>query len=286
MSTAPGIRPLLTLLGLLAALPAEATPAPRLDAAEISPCQLQLVFDDEFDDLSVEPREIGTARWIAHTPWGGDFGDAAFADPGPDSPFSVQDGVLSITARKDEDGKWQSGLLASADSKGNGFGLQYGYVEARIKLPTGPGTWPAFWLNAITADDPAEAPAEATLEVDMLEYYGHARASYQAAYHVRSADPARTGGGLTAIAVPEGALEADFHTYGAKLTEDHITFYLDGRSMWQVSMPKSHRSRLMILVNLALGSGFPISDTPDNVTMQVDYIRAYAFNNSSSNCDE
>jgi hypothetical protein len=23
-------------------------------------------------------------RWIAHTPWAGDFGDAAFTDPHPD----------------------------------------------------------------------------------------------------------------------------------------------------------------------------------------------------------
>ena len=28
-------------------------------------------------------------RWIAHTPWHGDFGDAAFSDPLPGFPFAT-----------------------------------------------------------------------------------------------------------------------------------------------------------------------------------------------------
>jgi len=38
--------------------------------------KLQLTFDEEFDELSVSPWGPNT-RWIAHTPWAGDFGDAA-----------------------------------------------------------------------------------------------------------------------------------------------------------------------------------------------------------------
>ncbi|MCS0493948.1 glycoside hydrolase family 16 protein [Ancylobacter sp. MQZ15Z-1] len=243
-------------------------------------CRLELVFDDEFDELSVAAREIGDGRWIAHTPWDGDFGDAAFGDPGPDSPFSVQDGVLSITASKDADGNWTSGLLASADDTGKGFGLRYGYFEARMKLPTGPGTWPAFWLNAI----PEPGKTDGTLEVDIIEYYGHARDSYQAAYHLWSDDPAIQTGDLNTFEVAEGSLEDEFHTYSAAVTPANITFYLDRKPMWQVKTPDSHRNKLMILVDLALGSGFSISETPNPVVLQVDYIRAYAFRPALSGC--
>ncbi|MCJ8145219.1 glycoside hydrolase family 16 protein [Ancylobacter sp. A5.8] len=274
----------LTVLATAMALTAtrEAAAAPEMTDAALSFCRMELAFADEFDDLSIAPRELGSARWIAHTPWGGDFGDAVFSDPGPGSPFTVRDGILAITASKDADGTWRSGLLASADSTGRGFGLRYGYFEARSKLPTGPGTWPAFWLNAI----PDDTAADATMEVDILEYYGHARASYQAAYHLWSADPSREGGGLTTFAVPNGSLEADFHTYGAKVTPDHITFYLDRQPMWQVPTPASHRNRLMLLVNLALGSGFSISDTPNPTTMLVDYIRAYSFREPAPDCTD
>ncbi|WP_204271793.1 hypothetical protein, partial [Escherichia coli] len=41
-----------------------------------------LTFAEEFDSLSVSPWGPGS-RWIAHTPWNGDFGDARFVDPRP-----------------------------------------------------------------------------------------------------------------------------------------------------------------------------------------------------------
>jgi hypothetical protein len=106
--------------------------------------RFDLVFDERFTNLSVSSVGPGTT-WIAHTPWGGDFGDAAFADPKPGFPFGVVDGVGRIEMRKTENGGWQSGLLTTVDPQGHGFALQYGYFEMRAKLPAGPGVWPAFW---------------------------------------------------------------------------------------------------------------------------------------------
>ncbi len=57
-----------------------------------------LTFEDDFKTLDVSAWGPGT-RWIAHTPWNGDFGDAAFADPTPDFPFTIQEGSLRIEAR-------------------------------------------------------------------------------------------------------------------------------------------------------------------------------------------
>jgi beta-glucanase (GH16 family) len=92
---------------------------------------------------SISSHRIGPARWTAHTPWGGDFGDASFMDPEPGGPFKIRDGILSITASKNQ-GRWTSGLIAAADATGAGSGTRYGYFEARMKMPPGPGTWPPF----------------------------------------------------------------------------------------------------------------------------------------------
>jgi len=55
-------------------------------------------------------------------------------------PFTLEGGILRIEARKNDKGKWESGLLASADGNGRGFSQQYGYFEMRAKLPKGPGS--------------------------------------------------------------------------------------------------------------------------------------------------
>jgi hypothetical protein len=39
-----------------------------------------ITFNEDFSSFSISPWGPNT-RWIAHTPWNGDFGDAQFADP-------------------------------------------------------------------------------------------------------------------------------------------------------------------------------------------------------------
>src|SRR5687767_4866926 len=63
----------------------------RIDLADYN-----LTFEENFDDISVSawgpistPGAPGKSRWIAHTPWNGDFGDAQFKDPAQDGPFST-----------------------------------------------------------------------------------------------------------------------------------------------------------------------------------------------------
>src|SRR4051812_2682766 len=89
----------------------------------------QMTFEENFDTLDVSSWGTNGSRWIAHTPWNGDFGDAKFTDPMDGFPFTVQNGILRIEARKGPDDKWSSGLLASTNAKGQGFAQQYGYFE-------------------------------------------------------------------------------------------------------------------------------------------------------------
>lgn len=246
--------------------------AQAVDPAENSEsCELHPVLIENFSDENISARRIGSGRWIAHTPWNGDFGDAQFEDPGPHGPFQVKDGILSITASKDNQGRWTSGLIAAADASGAGYGARYGYFEARMKLPPGPGTWPSFWL---AAQKPVQS-SDGNVEVDVVEYYGQFTAAYQTALHVWYKDRAKIRGTAKKIVVASGALVRDFHNYGVDLSPQGITFFLDSIPVWRQPTPPELDGPLYPIVDLALGSGWPIDRTPSPSTLMVKYVHVY-----------
>ncbi|UWU85802.1 glycoside hydrolase family 16 protein [Bradyrhizobium yuanmingense] len=241
-------------------------------AEQPASCELHPVLLEDFNELSVSATRLGAARWTAHTPWSGDFGDAAFANPGPRGPFKVEDGVLTITASKDRNGKWTSGLLAAADASGAGTGTRYGYFEARMKMPPGPGTWPAFWLAALK---PATV-TEGNVELDVIEYYGQFTSAYQAATHIwYKQQPQKTRGEGQKVTVPNDALVQDFHTFGVDISPQAIVFFFDRTPVWSQPTPPELDGPLYPLVNLALGGGWPIDQTPNPSTLLVDYVHVY-----------
>ena len=270
----------------LAARPPAAGDAARLAAALILICaapiplsyakphELDLAgYRETFSETFRQPIDVtawGPSKWIAHTPWHGDFGDARFSDPRPDFPFATGPDGLTITARKAANGKWESGLLSSTDGHGNGFAQAGGYFEARMKMPAGPGVWPAFWL--VADGDPTYKA-----EIDIVEYYGHATDRYEVNLHLwpKAKDVKAEGQGAT---IPEktDSLTSAFHTYGAELSDDEIVFYLDRREIKRMPAPPAASRPMAVLVNLALGSGWPIDKTPDPSILAVDYVKAFA----------
>jgi len=228
-------------------------------------------FSETFrGNLDVTP--WGPSQWIAHTPWNGDFGDAGFADPSPGFPFSTGSTGLRITARKNPDGKWESGLLSSVDANNRGFKQAGGYFEAKMKMPPGPGVWPVFWLSS-HGDDSFNA------EIDVVEYYGQFPDSYHTAAHLwpKSKELQHEAQGAI-IHVPTESLAVDFHTYGVDFTDSHLVFYLDRIEVARLPAAPAMHAPMSILVNLALGSGWPIDKTINPSVLQVDYIKAFKRN--------
>lgn len=247
-------------------------PPPPLDS--VGPVTLNLkgykrTFSEEFNDLSVSAWGPNT-RWIAHTPYAGDFGDARFADPVEGFPFTIHNGMLRIEARKDAGG-WKSGLLSSVDPKGHGFSQTYGYFEMRAKFPKGPGTWPAFWMLSL---DKLRDRKRTGIEIDIVEQYGHASQSLHAALHwwpEKHEAHRAVGEHLIVDDMTEG-----FHKYGLLWNKDHLIWYFDGVELWRQPTPPEAHTPMYLLVNLALGGGWPIDQTPNPSYMLVDYVRAYA----------
>ena len=54
-----------------------------------------------------------------------------------------------------------------------------------------------------------------------------------------------------------------------------IVMYFDGIEVWRVRTSPEHNKPLMVLLNLALGPGWPIDKTPNPSIMEVDYVRVY-----------
>ncbi|MCD0485069.1 beta-glucanase [Streptacidiphilus sp. ASG 303] len=133
---------------LALAVCAQGTASARPQAPGLPMAGRHAAFGDEFDGLSLGEG----ARW------GWQSGAYADCDSNkknhkldllsPDA-VSVDGGVLDITARKRDDGLWETGLLTTGDScgsGGNGFTERTGdLVVAHVRLPGPEGGWPAVW---------------------------------------------------------------------------------------------------------------------------------------------
>jgi len=245
-------------------------PLPKLGPATLDLTGYTVTFNEEFDGpLSVSRAGPGT-RWIAHTPYWGDFGDAGFADPTDGFPFTTEKGILRIEARKQANGRWQAGLLASVDTNGNGFSQKYGYFECRAKFPKGPGMWPAFWLMGVKGikDKTITNP-----EIDVIEQYSAIPYCHSSTVHLWGPDKKHTAEG-EAFVVP--SMTDDFHMYGALVDEKHIVIYFDRVELWRSKTPDAAKVPLYVMVNLAMGSGWPIDKAPTPSFMNVDYVKVWA----------
>ncbi len=284
-ASAGGRKPLKTGPGV-SAVPGDATayrvgsftvsnsaPLPKLGSPSLNLDAYKLTFDEDFrEPLSISAWGPGT-RWIAHTPYAGDFGDAGFGDPGPNSPFSVSDGILKIEAKKVE-GRWRSGLICSVDPKGQGFSQKFGYFEMRAKLPKGLGTWPAFWLMGVPQlVEPRDRKTITQVEIDVVEQYGVGPNALHTTLHLWGPGNFHWAEGEPSVV---SGMTDDFHTYGVSVEDDVIIFYFDRVELRRCKTPKEAKVPLYLMVDLALGGGWPIDRTPDPSVMLVDYVRAYA----------
>ena len=95
------------------------------------------VWGDEFDGTS-----INTSNWAHNTTVHVNNEQQQYTTSNQN--ISVSNGTLKLTARKQATNGYpfSSGRLESAGKR------QFGHtrVEARIKMPVGPGLWPAFWM--------------------------------------------------------------------------------------------------------------------------------------------
>lgn len=245
-----------------------------------------LTFEDNFDRLSVATRSPkGGATWFFLPPYGpaGNYS----ASKWDRKALSVAGGILSIKAYMDPDGTWRSGNISSMDETGQGFAQLYGYFEVRAKMPeSGTGSWPAFWLMSSTTIN--NTSRKRFSEIDIFEWYGKTYTDNYAviseAVHNWAAGGAHGEGAefySPTTPIPNGAKPwKDYHIYGCQIDPVHITWYIDGVQTNQ--MPTSNAAAYMtgpyyMMLDYALGGGWPIDKVVKDSTFDIDWVRVYAL---------
>ena len=254
----------------------------------IDTSSMKMTFDDEFTNgLSIWNGTSGTWRTTGQgsgedmhhiagqenvyvdSTWHGNDGKMAAINP-----FSVQDGILNITATQltaaqsaDNYGlEWASGILTTKPS----FSQEYGYFDVRAKLPAGQGFWPAFWLMPENGSWPPE--------LDVMEDLG---GNPNTVYMTSHSDATGTHTYLQSAA-PVSGTTTSFHDYGVLWTPTELVWYIDGNEVAEQATPSDMHTPMYMLLNLGVGDstawgGGPNGSTPTSATMQVDYVHAYSL---------
>jgi len=264
----------------------------------------QIMFRDEFDGNTLDP-----AKWNSHLLWGPYlpinseeqyYVDALQTDSDIGySPFSLENGILSITARAADDPEgiappplpglndpiwteqpvfqrneayveqnYTSGVLTTYDS----FRFANGYAEIRARLPKADGLWPAFWL--LNTYYISQQP-----EIDIMEARGRVPAEVEHHYHRYTSGGVLESTGYTSTRSGAGGYTDGFHTYGVRWRPGKIDWYVDGVKAHTYSDDDVAYQLMYVILNLAVGGSYDPGVTPKPAdfpaAFEVDYVRVY-----------
>jgi beta-glucanase (GH16 family) len=191
-------------------------------------------------------------------------------------------GHLAITARRQNTSaagrEWHytSGKLETP------FAIKYGRIAARIKVPAGPGLWPAFWMLGANY---AKVGWPDSGELDILEMQGSRPHRLVATVH----GPAT--GSTTLFQVnrfyhSSAPLNDAFHVFAIDWTRNRIVWSIDGHPYGTISRRDLKPGQewvfnrpYLLYLNLAVGGywvGPPTARTHFPARMLVDWVRVYS----------
>ncbi len=252
----------------------------------------ELVFSDEFNGNTLNP-----ARWNAQLRWDGEFngeryeyrvvnGEDQFyvntltADQGHKdtilpvyNPFKFNGSRLGIQAVRNPLKRWdsndtygplynmvsQQAFMSGAISTYDKFTQKYGYFEARIKIPSHVGTFPAFWLHH------QKRAWEGTRrsEIDIMENLGHAPwYIYNSFHYYNNVSASYYGDDNFLRPQPDGQIytgtdySQNFHTYAVEWKPGYIAWYIDDQKVSELWNENVNHEELYLILNLAMGGNW------------------------------
>lgn len=228
----------------------------------------KLVWHDEFNgtDLGSDwTREVQKAGWR---------NKELQAYVNSKKTANLTGGVLNITCYKDDNGRISSARLYAKRNTG----WKYGWIEARIMLPKGRGTWPAFWMMPVAGGTWPDNG-----ENDIMEEVGYNPNYVSSSIHCK----AYNNGGTAKEHAQKylSKAEGGWHVYACEWTEDYLSYYIDGskyftytpdnktKAYWPFNAP------FYVILNLAWGGTWGGNKGTDETalpaTMKVDYVRVF-----------
>lgn len=224
-----------------------------------------LAWGDEFDDIGRPDPE----RWN-HEKWPAGVVNHELQSYVDDSTTSfVSDGKLRIKAFTEGNSIISARLYSRAL-------FRYGYFEAKLKIPKGKGTWPAFWLMGIPCDWPLCG------EVDIMEAVGHMPTMVHSNIWSQAYSHNEV---MTDYYLPTSRDE--FHIYAAELSKDAVRIYVDNILVNELTndnkgveyYPYNDKYQYTIVLNLAFGGDFGGAEGVDYTSLpaifEIDYVRVF-----------
>ena len=241
-----------------------------------------LVWEDDFDGT-----DLDKSSWTTLNRGDGVGGAHLEFNTDRSKNVRVEDGKLIITAIKENyKGRTWTGAQVNTN---NLHEFKYGRIEAKIKLSSGQGFWPAFWTMGanyqLDADREGKVIGNGAYpycgEIDIMEYYGTGSRT-ESRVHAPNAEP--TGIDSSMIYYINGVRVTDYHVYAMEWDEDKIEFYVDDGLIGTYDIDDAtingdnpFRKPHYLMLNFAIrGTNPPNESTPKKGEMVVDWVRVYA----------
>lgn len=186
----------------------------------------KMVWADEFDSSAIDSK-----KWTheVNCQGGGNNEKQCYTDSA-DNSF-ITDGKLNIVALPAEEGAQQPYTSARLITRYKAD-FKYGRFEISAKLPSGQGSWPAFWM---LPTDEVYGSWPKSGEIDILETVnlkttdadGNVESTVHGTLHYGKEWPDNVNSGK-AYNLPNDLNPADdFHTYAVEWQEGEIRWYID-----------------------------------------------------------
>lgn len=232
----------------------------------------QLIWQDQFDADELDP-----SKWQVQIGYTGASNKELQIYTNLQENIHLENSCLVFTALKKP---FLGHLFTSARVATRGlFTCQYGRLEASIRIPTGKGMWPAFWM---LGDDIGSVGWPKCGEIDIMENKGGFPDVVRGTIH----GPAYSGDESIGkdYCTPGRSFSDAFHLYAIEWEPHEIRWYVDDFHYNTLTDKDVHGDWVFdhpfyIVLNLAIGGswpGFPDDTTQFPQRMVTDYVKVYS----------
>ena len=234
-----------------------------------------LVWSDEFDGTS-----LNRDNWNVEVNGNGGGNNELQYYTDREDNIKVEDGVLKIIGRKESySGKnYTSGRITTKDKKT----FKYGKIEAKLRIPSFQGSWPAFWM---LGNNFSSVGWPKCGEIDIMEHINTGNSVVSNLHWSYNNSQADT---KNATWFDTGDI-TDWHVYGVEWNANQMKFYCDNNvyqtyKITSESEMEEFRAKQFIILNFAIGGNWPgfnidnsvfTDSNEDNNTYFVDWVRVY-----------